>query len=543
MLRKINSQRGKEIVFLVLLLAINVILRFYKLAETGLWSSDEVAYFMICRDVIETFHKAIFITPGIFSKFCGLYQALQLLTQYPPKFGFYLVNSLALALFNSQSTMLFISAIFSILTIVIVFFIGRGNFNFRTGVIASILFSFSLIYLRYSRNGFSMTATYFFLVLSVYYYLEFLKAHSLKRLVVSGLLLGVALFFHSQILFFLLIIMLVEFFSFLFFYGKDLEKFLKRITVFISSFFVPLALLEVSLNIGRIFGCFSGESYFRQIINTAAGNTALQQGGFNYPTYYIDLFWYLESPIIFILAIACIPLILRRLFSASTSKQSLILVSGLFVVPYLYWALQRRMLQLDYNVLGAWPFLFLCIAIGLDTLFQRIKSSVLRASVIVAFLIISLSYSFLHLKTLFEIKSHFPLVSATLEKRGIKKLIAYKTGGICGYKNIDPYLKNVDIYPADSLKEVYAIAKEKGVEYCFYSSWDYFLAQNKGEIVEGEQVEKIKDTAMRPHFPLLFMGLMSSGIRNTAAGAQFLDKRYDYMYLYKMKPHPGYKVK
>lgn len=141
---------------------------------------------MVCHDIISSFNKAIFFTHGLVNKISALYQTLQLLAQYPPKFAFYLVNNIAWTFFDSYSMIVFVNAVASILTILLVFIIGRKFFNLRIGIISSTLFSFSLIYLRYSRNGFSMVLTYLFLVLSVYYYLNFISIGRTRYLAIAG---------------------------------------------------------------------------------------------------------------------------------------------------------------------------------------------------------------------------------------------------------------------------------------------------------------------------------------------------------------------
>ncbi|MDO8748121.1 MAG: glycosyltransferase family 39 protein [Candidatus Omnitrophota bacterium] len=510
-------------------------LRFYNLAQKGLWHSDEIDYYLVCHDAIKLFKSSVFCSSGMWQKIDGLYKTLQMLVQYPPKFAFYLVNSISWAFVDKHSTILFVNAVASILTIVTIFFVGRKFFNLRVGIIASTLFSFSLIYLRYSRNGFSMALTYLFLVLSIYYYLDFLNNLRIKNLAISGFILGIGLLFHAQIFLFTLVIIFAEFLSFLYFYHKNISEFIRRITVFIPAFFLPLALLEITTNVGRIFHCYSARGYFRQIFNTTTGNLVSQQGMHIQPSYYLNVLWRLESPVISLLAIVSLFFIIRSVLSREKKSQSVFLVSALFILPYVYWVAQRRLHQVEYNCLGAWPFLFLYIALGVDALFKNIRLKFFRITAMLFFLIIAVSYSLYHLRTLFEIKSHFPEISKILKEQKVTKLVIYKTGGIYAYKNIDPYLMTVEMYPADTMQEVYEIAQKEKVGFCFYGSWEYFLAKTNNAVVDGELVAKIRDTTMRPHYPLFFMGLMNSGIVNTQEAEAFKDKIYDYMYLYKIK--------
>lgn len=526
----------REALFLFFLTGLNSVLRFYKLSRKGLWHSDEIDYYMVCRDVIDSFQNSVLHARGIWQKLGALYETLSILTQYPPKFAFYLVNSLALALMDKQATMLFVSATASILTIVSVFFIGRKFFNLRVGIIASLLFSFSLIYLRYSRNAFSMALTYLFLVLSVYCYLGYLSNFRARNLYISGLLLGIAVLFHAQVFLFALLIIFTEFLSLFYFYNKNVNEFIRRITAFIPAFFLPLALLEITANLGRLLHWYGASGYFRQIYNTMTGNLVSRQGINIQPDYYLNVLWRLESPFISVLVVFSLFFIIRLILSKQEKSQPIFLISALFILPYLYWALQRRLHQVEYNCLGAWPFMFLYIALGADALFKNIKAGFLRVTAIILFLIIAASYSIYHLGTLFEIKSHYPEISRVLKEHDVKKLVIYKTGGIYAYKNIDRYLMTVEMYPADTVKEVYEIAKKEGAGFCFYGSWEYFLAKNRDGLVAGDLVAKIRDTTMRPHYPLFYMGLLNSGIAGTKDAEIFKGPEYDYLYLYKIKP-------
>lgn len=525
----------RETFFLFFLIGLNSGLRFYKLAQKGLWHSDEIDYYLVCHDAVKLFQSSVLCAAsGIWQRMDGFYKTLQVLTQYPPKFGFYLVNSIFLALTDRHSTILFVSAASSILTIITVFFIGRKFFGLRVGIIASTLFSFSLIYLRYSRNGFSMALTYLFLTLSIYYYLDFLSNSRIKSLAISGFVLGMGLFFHAQVILFTLVIVFTEFLGFFCFYRKEVSEFIRRISSFIPAFFLPLALLEITTNAGRIFHWYGSRGYFRQIFDTTTGNLASRQGILIQPRYYLNVLWHLESPVISILCVISLFYIIRLILSKQKESQSVFLVSALFILPYLYWALQRRLHQVEYNCLGAWPFMFLFIALGFDALFKKIRLSFLRAAAIIVFLITAVSYSLFHLRTLYEIRSHFPEVSKILQQRNITKLIIYKTGGIWAYKKIDPCLQTVEFYPAETAREVYEIARKEKVDFCFYSSDGYFLAKTKDAVVDGIVAEKIRDTTMRPHYPLFFMGLMNSALVNTQEADQLKDKIYDYMYLYKI---------
>ncbi len=528
----------REIIFLFFLSGSNMVLRFYKLAQKGLCHTDEVDYYFVCKSIIVSFKNAVFSTHGIINRLDALYKTLQLLTQYPPKFAFYLINSIAYGFFENVSTILFVSAVSSIFTIVIVFIIGRKFFNLRTGIIASTLFSFSLIYLRYSRNGFSMALTYLFLVLSVYYYLDFLHTFRMKHLRFSGLVLGITFLIHPQIISFLPAIVFVEFISSVYFY-KDKKEFLERSIVYTAYFFIPFLLLGGIIHIGRIFHWYTDPGYLQQIIHTVRGNFAswwLRVYGIKiYPAYYLKLLWYLESPFIFLLAALSLFLTGKQILWKNKKSQSILLISALFILPYLYWLFQRRMHQVEYNCLGAWPFMFLYIAIGCDTLFVKIQLKKIRIFTMVIFLMISISYSLYHLRSLYLIKSHFPEISEILRKNQIKKIITYKVGAIYRLKDIDPYLKNVTLYPANNIKEVYEIAEATGIKYCFYDSWEYFQAKNYDSVVDGEIVAKIKNTTIRPHYPLLFMIMISLGIDDTQEGKAFQGSLYDYIYVYKIK--------
>lgn len=533
--RTFNLYR-KEFIFILFLTGLNCFLRFYKLAAQGLWHSDEVVYYMACHDIINSFHKSFSSSQDMLK---GLFSTLQLLTQFPPKFGFYLVNSIGWDIFDYPSTTLFVSAIFSILTIVVVFIIGRRFFNFRVGIVASILFSFSLMYLRWSRTGFAYAPTYFWLVLGFYYYLNNLKTYAQRDMILTGLFLAIATLFHPQIIQFVLILAYAEIIK-LFFMERKFSFFIKRACIMALSFLLPFFILEVLIYIGKGAGWYTAQNYFYQIYNITSANIASRQGLSVYPYFYLLVLWVLESPLIFLLCCLSFVCFLKKVKRCLAEEcfYPQLLIGLLFILPYGYWVLQNKLHQVDYNLLGAWPFLFLFVALGLEEFFKKIKMEGSMSILLVVLVILGiLSYSFYHLRTFYRIKSHFPEVSKRLKELKIDKIIVYRYGGLWTYRQIDPYLKDVEFFNADTNEEVYRIAKKENVEYCFYGSGEFAHARIRDAVVDGTVVAKIEDTTMRPHYPLLYYGLISSRIfphTEEVYKKYMKDEAFDYMYLYRL---------
>lgn len=535
MLRRIFSKYRKEALFLPFLIGLNSVLRFYGLSGVGFITGDEISYYLVSKNALEASKQALFSSYWVSPNMCGFFQPLQILVQYPPKFIFYFFNSIALAFNNSPATILFTSAISSILSILTVFFIGRKYFNFRVGAIASILLSFSLIYLRFSRSGYSMALTYFFLVLSVYFYMDSLSGRKSKSLSFSGLMLGFSLLAHSQAVFFLCLLIFIDISGSLLFDRSDIKSLFKRTTVFTCFFFVPLAILEMSINAGRALKCFSTDSYFRQILNTVFGNTAAMQGVLPDPFFYANLLWFVESPVIALLVLASLFLVVRQFFLPNMSRRRAFLVFSMFFLTFIYWFLQKKLHQTDYNILGAWPFLFLTIAIGFDGFFGKIKTASLRFITVSIFMIIALAYSLYNLRTFFEIKSYYPEVCRILKEKNVKKMITYRNLGIRGYQEIDSFLNKIEIFPADNIKQVDKIIKENGVQYVFYDPWGFFIANEKDQVVQGKVAAEIRETVTRQHFPLFYLSLMYNKINNTKDADIYSKKVYDNLYLYEVE--------
>lgn len=535
-IKRLFSLYRKESIFLLFLVGLNSLLRFYRLAAKGLWHSDEIVYYMVCHDVINSFRNTFSSSQGILK---GLFATLQILTQFPPKFGFYLTNSIAWSLFDYPSTTLFVSAIFSILTIVVVFIIGRKFFSFRTGVMASILFSFSLIYLRWSRTGFAYAPTYFWLVLGIYFYLNYLKTSARRDLLFTGLMLSIGTLFHSQVMQFVLILALAEAIR-LFFIERNFSRFRRRAKIMSFSFLLPFIVLEIPILIGRGFGWYTAQDYFTQIYNTMSVNIASRQSLTIYPSFYLWVLWILESPLIFLLCVLSLVSSFKKakMHFREENYYPELLIALLFLLPYGYWLFQDKFHQVDYNVLGAWPFLFLFVALGLEEWLRKFKMGrVKNILLLILVILVTLSYSLYHLRTFYRIKSHFPEVSQVLREHKIDKIIVYRYGGLWTYRYIDPYLKNIQFFNADTNQEVYKIARKEGVNYCFYGSYEFCQAKLKDAVVKGELVAKIKDTTMRPHYPLLYYGLICNRIFPGAAETYqkyMKDETYDYMYLYQI---------
>jgi 4-amino-4-deoxy-L-arabinose transferase-like glycosyltransferase len=170
-------------VFVVLILiAISSIVFFSNLGSAPMWAGDELIYFEWASHIV---NSGDYLTPWAFGMEC-------LWIGKPPLIIW--LMSFSLRVFEQNFATRFWSALFGVLSIVLVFYIGKLLFNRIAGILsATILLTFSNFY-AYARLGWLDVPLTFFLLGSIYFFMMSEKAKKEKQYaILSGIFFGLAL--------------------------------------------------------------------------------------------------------------------------------------------------------------------------------------------------------------------------------------------------------------------------------------------------------------------------------------------------------------
>lgn len=174
--------KSKTTVLLILILAIGVFFRFYKITEIppGLYP-DEAVNGVNALDALSTGHFKVF---------------------YPENNGreglFMNIQALSVKIFGAQPwTLRIVSGIFGTLTVLGLFFLTRLLWSERIALLASYLMAVSFWPVNFSRIGFRAIMLPFILVWAFYFLWQGLIEKKLSRLAMAGLIYGVG--FHTYI--------------------------------------------------------------------------------------------------------------------------------------------------------------------------------------------------------------------------------------------------------------------------------------------------------------------------------------------------------
>ncbi len=174
----IYSHRYKIILLTILLLA--AILRLYRISDYMTFLGDEG------RDLIEVKKilsgDLVFLGPR--SSAADFY--------YGPVYFYFITPFLWLFNYDPAGPAVFI-ALLGILTVYLVYFVGKKFFDIRTGLIAASLYTVSPLVIAYSRSSWNPNPMPFVSLLLLLVTHIAIKSKSEKLFIISGLLLGIAI--------------------------------------------------------------------------------------------------------------------------------------------------------------------------------------------------------------------------------------------------------------------------------------------------------------------------------------------------------------
>jgi mannosyltransferase len=167
---------SRYIQVLLSLTIIGFFLRFYNLGYNSLW-----------LDEASTYTYASMSIPGIWEATTG--------GEFNPPL-FYWTEHIMLLFGNSEFVLRFVPALLGVLTIPLVYLIGKEFFDRNVGIIAAAAFAFSPFLIYYSQEARAYAMMLFFVAAAMVFYLRALKSNDLRDWVLFGVLSALAFWSH-----------------------------------------------------------------------------------------------------------------------------------------------------------------------------------------------------------------------------------------------------------------------------------------------------------------------------------------------------------
>jgi uncharacterized membrane protein len=169
----VNSRYAQSLVIITL---IGVFLRFYNLGFNSLWLDEASTYGFAIKSFPEIWQAT---TAGEFN---------------PPLF--YWVEHVMLTFGNNEVVLRFIPALLGVLTIPLVYFVGKEFLDRNVGIIAAAAFAFSPFLIFYSQEARAYSMMLFFVAFAMIFYLKALKTNDIVSWALFGILSALAFWAH-----------------------------------------------------------------------------------------------------------------------------------------------------------------------------------------------------------------------------------------------------------------------------------------------------------------------------------------------------------
>ena len=345
-----------KFLILIVILCLAGYLRFYGITQRGFIDHDEAAYLLESKA----------ITAGL-QLMAGHQPIGQISIGTAHPGHTFLIWAASLILGFHDYTGMFVSVVLGILSIGVLFLLGKKMFDTQTGLIAAAILSVSGYHLLYSRSGVTEATLTFFYVLGTFFYYSSRKEGVFRRwpLFVAGICAGYIFTSHYRALIVLVIFVLYELQLSYFEKGLNFWEKLKRWGVLISGACLPPIVFEMPYRLlmlvrGRHFNEL--QTYYEQLLyryNTAHGSFSFE----SFLTYigeYMQYLRELEHPIVCLLLITGVILICIDMIKKFTIE-NFILFCG-FTIPFTFFSLYRN---IDFPLLRspaiAIPFVALVV--------------------------------------------------------------------------------------------------------------------------------------------------------------------------------------
>ena len=172
----INS---RYIQILILLTIVGGFLRFYNLGFNSLWLDEGTTY-------IVSLHT-----------YAGIWQDVTTWDFSPPLF--YWIEHVMLMFGKTEEILRFVPAVLGVLTIPLIYFVGKEFLDRNVGIIAATAATFSPFLIFYSQEARAYSMTVFFIAFAMIFYLKALKNNDIKNWALFGFLSALAFWSHYYV--------------------------------------------------------------------------------------------------------------------------------------------------------------------------------------------------------------------------------------------------------------------------------------------------------------------------------------------------------
>jgi 4-amino-4-deoxy-L-arabinose transferase-like glycosyltransferase len=417
---------------LVLILALAVGLRFYKLTDRGLLQSDEGTSWLGARTQRAALDWVVGRIVGTTQMSLG--EALIENGGTNPTYakpGHDVMTVLASILIGMHDyTTLVVSAMLGGLTVLLVYLIVRRIHDNATGLIAAAVLATLNYHLVFSRSGFSHATAIFFEMLGLLLYLRSRAQEERANLwlCLAGLSIGYAFTCHYDQFYVPLVYGVFELAAW--YRSKNRSAAVKRLLLLSSSMLVPLFMFEFiygsakmivyAIGMGDIlaqtnFGRFM--TYFEQVLNQV-GSVAVGESATRDLLFYPKLLVYFDGYLAPALSLCGLAIALRGLRKGPLGDR---IAVSLFTVGLLFWTLGSN-LQFGRSFLLITPLLALFAARGITWLTRR------KQALLVGLVIVVVAYGIDHAIPTLRVRSGYREAIAYMEAhQGVRHISTMPT--------------------------------------------------------------------------------------------------------------------
>jgi 4-amino-4-deoxy-L-arabinose transferase-like glycosyltransferase len=246
-------RKHKTLILLTAILLLAAILRLYKISDYMTFLGDEGRDVLVVKEILSGNLTLL----GPRSSAADFY--------YGPVYYYFITPFLWLFNYDPVGPAVFI-ALLGIVTVYLVFYVGKYFFGERAGLFAAALYTVSPLVIAYSRSSWNPNPLPFVSLLSIFCIYHAVEKKKLKYILFVGFLLGIAIQLQYLALFLILIVVFFLFFGTLLQEKRlDIFVFGKRYVLLAGGFLVgfsPFLAFEIKHgfpNLQTIFAFLSGK--------------------------------------------------------------------------------------------------------------------------------------------------------------------------------------------------------------------------------------------------------------------------------------------
>jgi len=349
-----NLRKNRTLQLLLLLILIGTIIRFSFIGAPSIREDEGGTIFLASRSVgvlVDNLKSDV----------------------HPPLY--YLSMHFWSSLGKSELALRAFSALLGVLSIPLIFILGKRLFNARVGLFSSAILAFSQFHLRYAQTLRSYTLAVFLVLLSTYFFVAYLQENKLKHLLLYVFASAFCLYTH----YYTALVLIAQNIYFFINYRKYKQIFKKWILsqagiLLLFSFWLPTFYMQISNPSPNAYGVISEQiNLFQFNANNLFIRLAMIL--FHMSVGYLKASF--SNPFFLLVLITTIILFSVSLFNLKNSvkedRSKVFLVLALFLIPLLimiplwYSGLTVRLLYARYLVFFS-PFYYLLVAKGIDSL-------------------------------------------------------------------------------------------------------------------------------------------------------------------------------